>query len=189
MIEALVEGLRLIRGRVRSQALSFRGASVGAKVFVGRGCRVDRPWCVRIGERVVAEDNTYLKVVSDDAELAIGRMVFLGRGTEFDVMQRVTIGDHTLIAPGCFITDHFHQIAPGLRIDEQGCDAAPVTIGRDVWLGAGTVVLAGVNIEDGAVVGANSVVTQDVPAQAIVAGAPARVLRFRDPVAETVRAE
>lgn len=189
LIEKWIEWTRLVGGRARARVLSLRGARVGDKVFLGRGCRVDRPWCVGIGERVVAEEGAYLKVVSDHAVLDIGKFVFLGRGTELDVMQRVSVGDHTLFAPGCFITDHSHRIIAGLRIDEQGCDAAPVTIGRDVWLGTGTVVLAGVNIGDGAVVGANSVVTQDVPAQAIAAGAPARVLRFRDTVAEWARAE
>lgn len=189
LIERWMEWVRLAGGRSRACIVSVRGGTIGDKVVLGHGCRVDRPWCLRIGDRAVAEEGAYLKIVSDDAVLDIGKMVFLGRGTELDVMDRVTVGDHTLIAPRCFITDHSHRTIAGLRIDEQGCDAAPVTIGRDVWLGAGTVVLAGVNIGDGAVVGANSVVTQDVPAQAIAAGAPARVLRFRDTVAELARAE
>ena len=105
--------------------------------------------------------------------------VFVGRGTEFDVMQRVFVGAHTVIAPRCFITDHNHGTLPGLRIDQQPCAAAPVMIGADVWLGAGVVVLPGVTIGDGAVVGANAVVTRDVAPMTVVAGAPARLLRTR----------
>ena len=60
--------------------------------------------------------------------------------------------------------------------------AEPVEIGSDVWLGAGAVVLPGVTIGDGAVVGANSVVTTDVAPYTVVAGAPARFLRNRDNV-------
>jgi acetyltransferase-like isoleucine patch superfamily enzyme len=98
---------------------------------------------------------------------------------EFDVMGAVSVGSHSLIAPGCFLTDHVHGIRADLRIDQQPCSCEPVVIGSDVWLGAGCVVLPGVTIGDGAVVGANSVVTADVAPHAVVAGAPARFLRQR----------
>jgi acetyltransferase-like isoleucine patch superfamily enzyme len=66
-----------------------------------------------------------------------------------------------------------------LRINEQPCSVKPVKIGKDVWLGANVAVLTGVEIGDGAVVGANAVVTSDVPCMSIVAGVPARILRYR----------
>ena len=160
--------------------LAFRGATVEQKVTIGARCRVDRPWCVTIGERSVAEDGVYLKLVADDAVLEFGAYVFIGRGVEFDVQERVSVGDHTLIAPGCFITDHGHGISGDLLIDQQPVNAQPVIIGNDVWLGANVTVVAGVNMGDGAIVGANAVVTRDVPRMAIVAGVPARVLRYRD---------
>jgi len=119
-------------------------------------------------------------VVADDAILDFGAYVFIGRGSEFDVQERVSVGDHTLIAPGCFITDHCHGISDELRMDQQPGIAKPVIIGNDVWLGAKVTVLAGVTIGDGAIVGADAVVTRDVPAMAIVTGIPARILRYRD---------
>ena len=91
----------------------------------------------------------------------------------------MTIGDHTVIAPGCFITDHNHGIAPDKRIDEQPCVSEPVTIGKDVWLGTKVVVLPGVSIGDGAVVAANAVVTKNVPPAGVVAGVPATLRYFR----------
>jgi acetyltransferase-like isoleucine patch superfamily enzyme len=117
---------------------------VSSKAHLGAGCRIDRPWCVRIGKRFFAEELTYLKVVADSALLEFGEFVFIGRGSEFDVMEKVSVGDHTVIAPGCFITDHNHGIDAGRRVDQQPCIAKPVTIGRDVWLGAKVIVLAGV---------------------------------------------
>lgn len=167
-------------GRLRARVLSLRGARVGAKTSLGARCIVDRPRGVTLGERVLLEAEVYMKLVDDAAALEIGSRTFVGRGVEFDVMERISIGEHTLIAPRCFITDHSHGVAAGLRINQQPCLAAPVVIGSDVWLGAGTVVLPGVRIGDGAVVGANSVVTEDVAAMAVVAGAPARFLRRRD---------
>ena len=95
-------------------------------------------------------------------------------GASASLAASVSIGAHTLIAPGVFITDHEHNHARGVRLDEQGRRIAPVVIGADVWLGTRAIVLAGVTIGDGAIVGAGAVVTTSVPAFAIVAGVPAR---------------
>jgi acetyltransferase-like isoleucine patch superfamily enzyme len=179
VLENLIAATSLALGRLRARAIALRGASVKRKATLGPGCKVERPWCIRLGDRFVAEGGAYLKVVADGARLEFGNYVFVGRGVEFDVMEEITVGDHTVIAPGCFITDHNHGTSPERRIDEQPCVAAPVAIGSDVWLGANVVVVAGVKIGDGAVVGANAVVTRDVPAMAVVAGVPARVLRYR----------
>jgi acetyltransferase-like isoleucine patch superfamily enzyme len=179
-LEKLNATLSLLRGRLRAKALALRGAAIKPKAFFGPRCKVERPWCVSIGNRFFAEDLVYMKIVSDNASLDFGNYVFVGRGTEFDVLEKVSVGDHTVIAPGCFITDHNHGISPDLRIDEQAAVVKPVIIGRDVWLGAKVVVLAGVSIGDGAVVGASAVVTRDVPPMSIAAGVPARILRFRD---------
>jgi acetyltransferase-like isoleucine patch superfamily enzyme len=182
ILQALERKLALVRnarGRVRARVLALRGAVVKEKVSLGAMCRVERPWCISIGERSIAEDCVYLKVVDDKARLEFGRYVFIGKGSEFDVLERISVGHHTLIAPGCFITDHNHGTDGELRIDQQSVIARPVTIGNDVWLGANVTVVAGVSIGDGAVVGANAVVTCDVPAMAVVVGVPARVLRYR----------
>jgi len=174
----------IARDRVRARVFAVRGASIAHKARFGPGCKVERPWCVKIGSRFHAEAGVYLKVVSDEASLEFGDHVFVGRGTEFDVMGEVSVGDHTVIAPGCFITDHNHGTSPTLGIDQQACIAGPVIIGSDVWLGANVVVLPGVSIGDGAVVGANAVVTHNVPSMAIVVGVPAGLLRYREASAQ-----
>jgi acetyltransferase-like isoleucine patch superfamily enzyme len=148
-------------------------------VSIGPWCRIDRPWTVSIGERSLFEDSVFLKIVADDAVLEFGRYVFVGHGSEVDVQEKVSVGDHSLIAPGCFITDHGHGVLPDMRMDQQPALAKPVTIGNDVWLGANVTVVAGVTIGDGAVIGANAVVTNDIPPMAIAAGVPARVVRYR----------
>lgn len=91
----------------------------------------------------------------------------------------VVIGDDTLIGPGAKIISYQHQYAPGTPIRAQPSQASPIRIGKDVWIGANAVVLAGVTIGDGAVVGAGAVVTRDVPAGAVVAGVPARIIKWR----------
>lgn len=155
------------------------GAHIARRVNFAPGCRLERPWCVTIGECSTFEKDVWLKLVDDDARLSIGAFTFVGAGTEIDVIEQVSIGDHTLIAPGCFITDHGHGIAANSRIDQQPCAAEAVRIGSDVWLGAGAVVLPSVEIGDGAVIGAHAVVTRDVAPYEIVAGVPARVIGRR----------
>ncbi|MFI5295187.1 MAG: acyltransferase [Thermodesulfovibrionales bacterium] len=179
VMEDMSSSRRLAAGRLRARMLSLRGAMVNKKVFVDVRCRVVRPWCLTIGLRCLIESDVYIKAVDDAAALILGDYVFIGKGTEFDIQEKVTIGDHTIIAPHCFITDHSHGISAGLRIDQQLCSSGKVTIGRDVWLGTKAVILSGVTIGDGAIVGAAAVVTRDVPEKAVVAGSPARVLRFR----------
>jgi acetyltransferase-like isoleucine patch superfamily enzyme len=152
---------------------------MGAKTRVGPSVRVVRAACVRIGDRCEIEHGVFFKCVLRDARLTIGDHVFIGTGSELDVANSVSIGDHTLIAPGVFITDHGHNTDRAHRLDEQGSYTAAVVVGSDVWLGTRAVILPGVRIGNGAVVGAGSVVTTEVPPYAIVAGVPARQIGVR----------
>jgi carbonic anhydrase/acetyltransferase-like protein (isoleucine patch superfamily) len=165
--------------RVRGAVLRLRGGAIGAKVRLGPHCSFVRASQVSLGFRCHFEQGVYVKVVNKSARVAVGDYVFVGRGTEFDISHRLLIGRDVLIAPGCFITDHSHNHRAGSTIASQGCESAPVTIGDDVWLGAHTVVLAGVTIGHGAIVAANSVVNADVSPLTIVAGSPARVVGTR----------
>ena len=106
--------------------------------------------------------------------LTLGKDVFINLGCRFQDTGGISIGDGTLIGHGSTLTTLNHAIDPERRADMQ---PAPIVIGRKVWLGASVTVVPGVTIGDGAIVGAGSVVTKDVPANAIVAGVPARILR------------
>jgi maltose O-acetyltransferase len=88
-------------------------------------------------------------------------------------VREITIGDYTLIADYVAIHDtDFHELEPGLPVK-----TAPISIGRNVWIGRNAIVLSGVTIGANVVVAAGSVVTSDVPANTIVGGSPARVIR------------
>jgi maltose O-acetyltransferase len=88
----------------------------------------------------------------------------------------VRLGDHVLLGPAVQIYTATHPLDAAER--RSGIEGAkPVTIGNDVWIGGGAIVLPGVSIGDRAVIGAGAVVTKDVPADAVVAGNPARVVR------------
>lgn len=87
----------------------------------------------------------------------------------------VRIGSFTLFGPGVQILTPLHPMDPVARRSKEY--GAPITIGSDVWVGAGALILPGVTIGDGAVIGAGAIVTRDVPARMFAAGNPARVIR------------
>jgi acetyltransferase-like isoleucine patch superfamily enzyme len=98
-------------------------------------------------------------------------------------MQLVEIGAFCMLANGCFVSDASHRFDdPVQPITWQGFTTkGPTRIGDNVWCGANVVVTSGVTIGERSVVGANSVVTTDIPAHSIAAGAPARVIRTIQP--------
>ncbi len=116
--------------------------------------------------------------------ISIGDDVFIGRNCCFQSEHGlIEIGSHVMFGPGVNINGGNHDISPGdvpmkNRVKQEGSDGV-VRICDDVWIAANAVILAGVTVGEGAVVGAGSVVTKDVPERAIVAGVPARVLRYR----------
>ena len=113
--------------------------------------------------------------------LRLGERVIFGHHCTIGCNQSIEIGDDCLLAEMVSIRDHDHNFArTDVPIRAQGATCAPVVIGRDVWLGAKVTVLKGVTIGDGAIVGANAVVTRDIPPMAIAAGIPARVIKMRD---------
>jgi maltose O-acetyltransferase len=125
----------------------------------GEGAEVEPPFACDYGDYISVGDNFYANfgcVLLDCAPITIGRGVMLAPGVH------IYTAHHPLDVP---------TRASGLEL------ASPVTIGNDVWIGGGAIILPGVTIDDGAVVGAGSVVTRDVEASVIVAGNPARVLR------------
>ncbi len=88
----------------------------------------------------------------------------------------IRIGDDALLGPNVQLYTATHPLDPNVRLT-QAEFSLPITIGNNVWIGGGAIVLAGVTIGDNAVIGAGSVVTKNVPANVVAAGNPCRVLR------------
>lgn len=114
-----------------------------------------------------------------------GRNIHLGDNVFLNYMcvildnNEVRIGDHVMIGPSVQIYTAAHDLKAATRI--QGWEVAkPITIEENVWIGGGAIILPGVKIGRNAVVGAGAVVLRDVPANAVVAGNPARVIREID---------
>lgn len=88
----------------------------------------------------------------------------------------IYIGDYVMIGPNVTISAGSHPIHPGLR-EKQAQFNLPVTIGKNVWIGANAVILPGVTIGENSVIGAGSIVTKDIPANVVAVGNPCRVMR------------
>lgn len=114
-----------------------------------------------------------------------GKNIYLGKNfyANFNLIildaDRITIGDNVVIGPNVTIAAADHPIHPRSRTDGLSFPIvyAPITIGNDVWIGAGVTILKGVKIGDGAVIGAHSLVTKDIPPMVVAAGTPCRVIR------------
>lgn len=127
--------------------------------------------------------------------LHIGRHVQLNDSVHIAAIEQVVIGDYTLIASRVFISDHNHgnyQVqdaasTPKTPPANRPLSSQPVHIGCNVWIGEQVCILPGVTIGDGAIVGANSVVTRDIPPNSIAVGNPARVIRVFDALTQTWR--
>ena len=133
---------------------------------------------LEIGEHVLLEPHVWL-TASGEARIRIGSGSFLNLGVMVAAVELVEIGEHCMFANGCFITDGNHRFDdPDKPVPWQGFDTkGPTRVGDNVWCGANVVITSGVTVGERSVLGANSVVTTDLPPLSIAAGAPAEVLR------------
>jgi len=172
----LIRYLRLIRLRLRQPSIIVQGM-----VFLGRRVELEaRPGYGRLilGGFVHVGDGTALR--SHEGTLRIGPKAVFGRNTIVNSYLDVEIGSGALIGDFVYIGDFDHRTDDvDLPIKDQGIVKAPVRIGAGCWLGVKATVLRGCSVGQGAVVGANSVVTRHVPPFAVVAGAPARIIADR----------
>lgn len=127
---------------------------------IGEGCYIEPPFHANWGGKHVH----------------FGKNVYANFNLTLVDDTHIYVGDYTLFAPNVIVASATHPIAPHLR--EKGYQFnAPVKIGRNCWIGAGSVIVPGVTIGDNTVIGAGSVVTKDIPANSVAYGNPCRVVR------------
>ncbi len=154
-------------------------AAIGANCVFESGVLVFHPQSVSLGENVYVGHQTILKGYHKNA-MRIGDHTWIGQGCFFHSAGGLTIEHEVGIAPSVRIITSVHGEAPrDLPVSAAPLRFAPVHIETGADIGVGAIILPGVRIGRGAIVGAGSVVNRDVPAFAVVAGVPARVLRFR----------
>jgi acetyltransferase-like isoleucine patch superfamily enzyme len=196
--------LELLRGR----ALRLYGSHAGARFGVGRMVKVYFPECLTVGSDVSIGEVSYLHCLSSQGvrigdRTSLERNLWLHCGGTLDQYERgffeigadsfvgcnavlgagggIQIGSHVLIGQSVNIHSENHIFQDGSRlISDQGVEYHGVTIGDDVWIGSKAAILDNVHIGQGAVIGAGTVVTRDIPPYAVAVGVPAKVIRYRN---------
>ncbi len=183
----------------------FLKSSLGL-VFVGRNVRVRHAYRLSTGKNLILDDNVSINALSangihfgDHVSIARDSILFCTgviaqQGTGITIGHRtgigarafiggqggVTIGNDVITGPNIQIFSENHNFDnTSVIIKDQGVSKQPTVIGNNCWLGGGITILAGVTIGDGCVIAANSVVTKSVPANSVVAGVPAKVIKTR----------
>jgi len=176
--QRFLNGIGWLRAELMIASMKARGRkiNVGNRPIFWRG----RPTLVVYGSLTVGNDWKMFGrpypariTIEPGAEIRTGDNFGLNYGVEIYAAKSITMGDNTMIGDMVTIYDtDFHRIDEGSEPR-----VAPITIGDNVWLGRGALVLPGVTIGDHSIVAAGAVVTKDVAARTVVAGNPARVVR------------
>jgi acetyltransferase-like isoleucine patch superfamily enzyme len=171
--------LRYLRRRLLTRA-GWRWRTDGF-LFLGRRLEIQiaKGAEVRFGRFVWIGDRS--KIRCHEGEVEIGEKTVMGQECTISAYRRVRIGRECVIADRAMFIDFDHGVVEIERpIRTQGIYMRDVEVGSNVWIGYGACVLRGVRVGDNAIVGTNSVVTKDVPANAVVAGIPAKIIRMRE---------
>jgi acetyltransferase-like isoleucine patch superfamily enzyme len=143
---------------------------------------------LRLGKCGVPVGFSTTMILRNPGNIAIGENCTFSNFVILDAHDRISIGDDCMFANNTTIATATHDYS----VDPMNSRniTKPVSVGNNVWFGIGATVLPGVTIGDGAVIGARSLVTRDVPPRAIVTGTPAKVVKYRpDPIGEVGRQE
>lgn len=160
----------------KKQKLSLQSIIRKAHLYIGQGCILEKGFTlelngsnavVYIGNNFYSRRNSH--IICENGELLIGDDIFLNYNVSITCLEKIQIGQGTLIANNVVIVDHDH--------DDSKFKTAPIVIGNGVWIGANATILKGVTIEDGAVIAAGAVVTKDVSKNTIVGGVPAKYIK------------
>jgi acetyltransferase-like isoleucine patch superfamily enzyme len=168
--------VRLARRKLFAPRLKLDGlAFIGPRVVlqIGKEARIELGRWSWLGHGT--------KIRCHEGVVSVGAKTVLGQECTISAYQHVSIGRECVIADRVMLIDFDHGVVEVERpVRLQGIYKRDVRVGNNVWIGYGACILRGVTVGDNAIIGTNSVVTRDVPANAVVAGVPARVIRMRD---------
>lgn len=160
----------------KKQKLSLQSKIRKAHLYIGQGCILEKGFTLELngsGATVHIGNNFYSRrnshIICENGELLIGDDIFLNYNVSITCLEKIQIGQGTLIANNVVIVDHDH--------DGSEFKTAPIVIGNGVWIGANATILKGVTIEDGAVIAAGAVVTRNISKDTIVGGVPAKYIK------------
>jgi len=159
------------RGRLRTDGICF--ICPGVTIELGRHAKLSVGRWAWIGHAS--------KIRVHEGEVSIGAKTVMGQECTISAYQHVSIGRECIVADRVMLIDFDHGVTEVERpIRLQGIYKRDVRVGHNVWIGYGACILRGASVGENSVIGTSSVVTRDVPANAVVAGAPARLVRMRE---------
>jgi acetyltransferase-like isoleucine patch superfamily enzyme len=148
-------------------------------VCPGVHLEIGRHATLRIGRWAWIGDGSKIRI--HEGEVSIGAKTVMGQECTISAYQHVEIGRECIVADRVMLIDFDHGVVEVERpIRLQGIYKRDVHVGHNVWIGYGACILRGVTVGENSIVGTSTVVTRDVPANAVVGGSPARVIRMRD---------
>jgi acetyltransferase-like isoleucine patch superfamily enzyme len=188
LVDAVWQRLHYRWRRLASYITASRCAQADGQVFFGRQCQIAGHRWIRFQGNFAAMHRNRIEAIDMHGEqrytptLVFGRNVTMENDCHVGAVNHIEIHDDVLIASRVYISDHSHggatsydlALPPNARpVISKG----PVIIEAEVWIGEGVIVMPNVRIGRSSIIGANSVVTHDIPPGSVVAGAPARVIR------------
>ena len=182
--------IRNVINRIEWSCCARKFCSIGEHSFMGIGFSVKHPENITVGDYFTCGKDVRIQTwpvyCGEDTgytpKLIIGNKVSITERCFISCLNYIEIGDGTLLGSDVFISDNSHgrntadelEIPPGKR---KLYSKGSVIIGKNVWVGKNACIMPAVKIGDGVIIGANSVVTHDIPSNCIAAGIPAKVIR------------
>lgn len=174
MIKNLITFLKVKGNRIDCGGANYIGLDVK---FVNRGC-------ITVGNNVIIRPSSCVYANMSNSVVKFGDGTEIGNHSTISSVNEVIIEDNVLTGPHVFISDHNHEYRnPQMPISKQGVmiqDGSKVVIGEGSWLGTNVVVVGNVRIGKHCVIGANSVVTKEIPDYSVAAGIPCKVIKRYD---------
>ncbi len=159
------------------------GIKAAKGIYIGMGCKVVNNGTFVCEENVTIRPDSNFWVAAGST-LELKRGAYIGNHSTISVVNNVTIGEDVLVAPNCYIADHNHEFEdPYTPIINQGVrvvEGSRVVIDSGTWIGKNAVVVGNLRVGRNCVIGANSVVTKDIPDYCIAGGVPAKILKRYD---------
>lgn len=180
----------VMRGLFWRLVLWLQGGRLGPGARIYGGVRIiqfSRSATIEIGPEFRCLRLTTIHTLTPQGRIVIGENAHIAEATLISSGDLIEIGRDALIGPHSMIVDTNHNYGDRtVRIGVQGLKCRPIRIGPDVWTGGHVNILQGVTVGRGAIIGAGSVVTKDIPPYAIAVGVPAKVIAYRPGGTETV---